>query len=53
MLGHRQSGIVGVYDTHRFESERREALERWSRRVAEIVNPLSPETDKVVRLLPA
>lgn len=39
MLGHRQGGIIGTYDTHRFEHERRAALEAWSRRIAEIVSP--------------
>src|SRR5262249_7480560 len=33
-----QRGIVSVYDTHRYESERREAAEKWSRRIAEIVS---------------
>jgi len=42
MLGHRQKVIVPVYDVHRYEDERREALERWSARIAEIVSPPLP-----------
>jgi integrase len=49
MLGHRQPGIVSVYDVHRFEHERRVALEAWSRRIAEIVSP-SPPVSNVVAL---
>jgi integrase len=42
MLGHAQRGIISVYDVHRYENERREALERWSARIAEIVSPPLP-----------
>jgi integrase len=50
MLGHAQKGIIGVYDTHRYEAERREALEAWSRRIQEIMSPPTPGDHKVVRL---
>jgi integrase len=46
-LGHRQPGIVSVYDTHRFERERREAMERWA---AHLLSIVEPARDKVVRL---
>ena len=49
MLGHKQPGIVGVYDTHRYEQERRAALELWARRIADIVAP-PPETGNVVKM---
>jgi integrase len=50
MLGHRQPGIIAVYDTHRYEAERRVALEQWARRVQEIVSPPPPEAGNVVRM---
>ena len=39
ILAHRPAGIVGVYNLHRYESEKREALEAWARHVASLVNP--------------
>jgi integrase len=47
MLGHRQPGIIPTYDVHRYESERRDALEKWAQRIDEIVAPPPPESDKV------
>jgi integrase len=46
-LGHKQRGIVAVYDVHRYERERRDAVERWSAHLASIVGPTP---DNVVRL---
>ena len=39
VLAHAAPGIIGVYDTHEYEDEKREALELWARRIADIVNP--------------
>jgi integrase len=47
VLAHRPRGVVGVYDTHEYLDEKREALEAWSRRIADIVNP---QPAKVIRL---
>jgi integrase len=49
-LAHRQPGLARVYDLHRFEPEKRHALDAWSARLLSIVEP-SP--DKVVPLRPA
>jgi len=51
MLGHAQPGMHAVYDTHRYEHERRVALEAWSRRIVEIVAPPPPEADKADNVL--
>ena len=48
ILAHRPPGIVGVYDVHAYEDEKREALEKWARHLASIVNP-APAA-KVVKL---
>jgi integrase len=45
-LGHRQSGIVGVYDRHSYLEERRGALLKWEQHVIGLVDPAS----KVVAL---
>jgi integrase len=43
VLAHRPPGIVGVYDLHEYEDEKREALEKWAQRLASIVNPAPAE----------
>ena len=42
-LGHKQRGIAAVYDQHRYEREKREALEKWVSRLMTIVNSDKPE----------
>ena len=37
VLSHRQRGIVGRYDRHEYLDEKRDALERWGKRLSEIV----------------
>jgi integrase len=39
ILGHQQKGVHAVYDIHRYEIEKREALERWASRLRDIVTP--------------
>jgi hypothetical protein len=38
-IGHQQSGVHGVYDLHRYEDDKRDALERWASKVRSIVEP--------------
>jgi hypothetical protein len=45
-LGHRQGGVVGVYDRHSYLDERRAALLKWEQHVIGLVDPSS----KVVAL---
>ena len=37
VIGHRQSGVHGVYDLHRYNSEKLEALLKWEERLFAIV----------------
>lgn len=37
VIGHTRKGIIGVYDRHRYEREKRDALEAWERRLTGIV----------------
>jgi integrase len=39
ILGHTQKGVHAVYDVHRYQTEKREALERWANRLRDIVTP--------------
>jgi len=39
VIGHAQKGVHKVYDVHRYQAEKREALERWARKVRDIVTP--------------
>ena len=39
MLAHKAPGIVGTYDVHDYQDEKREALELWAQRLAKITNP--------------
>ena len=39
ILAHRSSGIVGTYDVHEYQDEKREALEAWARRIKSVVEP--------------
>jgi integrase len=42
LLNHSPRGVMGVtaiYNRHEYLAERREAIERWGRRIGDIVNP--------------
>ena len=47
ILAHRPPGIVGTYDVHEYQDEKREALEKWAQRIKAIVNP---KPDNVIAL---
>ena len=38
-IAHKQRGIAAVYDVHRYERERRDAMERWAAYLLAIVEP--------------
>jgi integrase len=42
VIGHTQKGVHAVYDLHRYLPEKREALERWERRLLAIVGEPEP-----------
>jgi integrase len=52
VLAHAAPGIIGTYDCHQYEDEKREALELWAGRVKAIANPepATPAADKIVTL---
>lgn len=49
-IGHVRQGIAGVYDRHRYDNEKRAALEAWERRLLRIVSGEPVEDEKVVSL---
>ncbi len=52
VIGHRPQGVVAVYDQHRYEPEKRAALEAWECRLREIVG-YEPAHDNVDSTEPA
>ena len=49
VIGHGRQGITRVYDLHRYDREKRAALEAWVRRLLRIAEGREPE-DNVVNL---
>jgi integrase len=47
VIGHAQSGVHAVYDLHRYDSEKRDALMRWEARFLSIVGEVPPAGDVV------
>ena len=39
VIGHQPQGLRKVYDLHRYEAEKRHALELWAARLREIIEP--------------
>jgi len=50
VIGHAQSGVHGVYDLHKYDAEKREALERWEARLLSIVAPV-PEPEPAANVV--
>jgi integrase len=49
-IGHKQVGISAVYDRHRYDAEKRDALARWQAKLLSIVAPEpEPAAPNVVR----
>ncbi|MFZ5654096.1 MAG: tyrosine-type recombinase/integrase [Pseudomonadota bacterium] len=51
-IGHTRKGVAAVYDLHRYETEKRAALEAWERRLLRIAEGAADE-DKVVSIAAA
>jgi len=39
VVAHKQQGVAAVYDTHRYDAEKREALVQWERHLLSVVEP--------------
>lgn len=56
VIGHVKPGILGTYDHHAFDDERRRALEAWESRLTAIVEGRDPDSasgDNVVQMVEA
>lgn len=51
VIGHRQSGVHAVYDLHKYDAEKRDALMKWEARLLRIVAP-GPETTQSGVIVP-
>jgi integrase len=49
VIGHKQQGIAAVYDLHRYDDEKRDALKRWETKLLSVGAQEGP-SDKVVRM---
>lgn len=50
VLGHKIPGIMGVYNVHSYDKEKRQALDKWDRKLRQIVGIEAPETGKVIQM---
>jgi integrase len=50
VISHTQRGVHAVYDLWRYTDEKRDALERWERRMLAIVTPSEPAAPNVVAM---
>lgn len=50
VIGHATRGMIAVYNQHRYDAEKRAALEAWQRRLESIVAGRDADTSKVITL---
>lgn len=48
VIGHKLQGMLGVYNRHDYENEKREALEKWEKKLRFIVGLGQPDAAKTV-----
>ena len=47
VLGHKISGIAGVYNRYQYDAEKRQALALWEKRLSEIIQPAPPDKNVI------
>lgn len=47
VLGHKLQGVLGVYNRHSYDAEKRQALSLWEKRLREILEPSEPTTNVI------
>ena len=50
VLGHKLQGIAKVYNQHSYDKEKRQALQKWERKLRSIVGLEVPDTGKVIQM---
>ncbi len=48
VLGHKLQGIMAVYNRHGYDTEKRQALELWEKKLRQIVGIDEPEAGKII-----
>jgi integrase len=47
LLNHVENSVTAIYDRHSYDTEKRNALEAWDRRLREIISGIKPETNVI------
>lgn len=50
VLGHKLQGIVAVYNRHSYDAEKRQALDRWERKLRKILGLEEADNGKIIEL---
>jgi integrase len=48
VLGHKLQGLMAVYNRHAYDTEKRQALSQWERRLSEIIGVAGPVASNVI-----
>jgi integrase len=48
VLGHKLQGVMGIYNRHGYDAEKRQALTRWEFRLAEIIGTGTERPDNII-----
>ena len=51
VLGHKLQGLLAVYNLHKYDSEKRQALTRWEVKLSEIFGHETGEGGKVIQFV--
>ena len=49
ILNHVDNSVAAIYDRHSYDTEKRNALERWGEKIGQIINP-KELTDNIINL---
>jgi integrase len=50
VLNHTNDSITAVYNRHSYDTEKRQALERWAKKLRQILGIESPEVGKIIKM---
>jgi integrase len=50
VLGHKLQGIMAVYNRHSYDTEKRQALDKWAKKLRQIVGIEGPEQGKIIEM---
>src|SRR4029079_2875323 len=53
VIGHKQQGMIKVYDRHLYDAEKRDALPRWAKELAAILAPPEPASPRSSQVRPS